>query len=360
MEKKSERTPKELGYAMPPEWQSHSATLLHWPSNRETWPGERLKRAEDVYINIIDDLHRFEPVLLFAENSDIAKRAEKRLKEWEMSLSSIHIREIPLNDVWARDCGPVFIQKQSNGVPEYAITDWDYNAWGSKYPPYDDDNRVPKKIADQFGIRRFEPGMVLEGGSIDVNGEGVVLTTESVLLNPNRNPDLGKEQIENKLKGYLGIEKIIWLKNGLKGDDTDGHIDDLCRFTGPNRIVTSLPENERDINYPALKQNLEILERSTDLQGNPFEINILPLPETKIDGTTVDGSEYVPASYANFYIANGVVLLPLYDERYDNRVLELFRTEFPGHEIRGVACNDLVWGQGSIHCITQQLYGINL
>jgi len=335
MEKKSDRTPKELGYAMPPEWQFHSATLLHWPSNRETWPGERLKRAEDVYLNIIDILHRFEPVLLFAENSDITKRAEKRLKERDMNLSNIHIREVPLNDVWARDCGPIFIQKQSNGIPEFAITDWDYNAWGGKYPPYDDDNRIPQKIAKEVGIKHYEPGMILEGGSIDVNGDGVVMTTESVLLNPNRNPDLSKEEIENKLKGYLGAEKIIWLKNGLKGDDTDGHIDDLCRFTGPNRIVASLPENESDINYPALKQNLEILERSSDKEGNPFQIVNLPLPETKIEGTTVDGSEYVPASYANFYIANGLVLLPLYDERYDDRVLELFQSEFPGHDIRG-------------------------
>lgn len=357
---KTGRIPKELGYSMPPEWNTHSATLLHWPSNRETWPGERLKRAEDVYVKIIDVLHRFEPVLLFAENSDVAKRAERRLKEREMNLTSIHIRVVPLNDVWARDCGPIFIQKISNGIAEFAITDWDYNAWGGKYPPYDDDNRIPKKIADQFGFKRFKPGMILEGGSIEVNGDGIMLTTESVLLNSNRNPGMSKTEIENKLKGFLGAEKIIWLKNGLKGDDTDGHIDDLCRFTGPNRIVASLPENQSDINYPALKQNLEILERSTDMQGNPFQIKILPLPETKIEGTTVDGSEYVPASYANFYIANGVVLLPLYDKRYDDRVIDLFQSEFPNHSIRGIACHDLVWGQGSIHCITQQLYGMDL
>jgi len=357
---KTERNPKDLGYSMPPEWQSHSATLMHWPSNRETWPGERLKRAEDVYLNIIDVLHRFEPVLLFAENPDIAKRAERKLKEREMNFSTINIREVPLNDVWARDCGPVFIQKQSNEVTDYAITDWDYNAWGGKYPLFDDDNRVPQKIADEFGIGRFEPGMVLEGGSIDVNGDGVLMTTESVLLNPNRNPDLNKKEIESKLRNYLGVEKIIWLKNGLKGDDTDGHIDDLCRFTGPDRIVASLPESQEDINYAVLKQNLEILERSSDHQGNPFQIVILPLPGTKIEGTTVDGSEYVPASYANFYIANGLVLLPLYDERYDDRVTELIQSEFPDREIRGIDCHDLVWGQGSIHCITQQLYGIDL
>ena len=357
---KTDRPPKELGYSMPPEWQSHSATLMHWPSNRETWPGERLKRAEYVYLNIIDVLHRFEPVLLFAENPDIAKRAERKLKEREMNFSTINIREVPLNDVWARDCGPVFIQKQSNGAPDYAITDWDYNAWGGKYPLFDDDNRVPQKIADELGIRRFEPGMVLEGGSIDVNGDGVLMTTESVLLNPNRNPDLNKKEIESKLRNYLGVEKIIWLKNGLKGDDTDGHIDDLCRFTGPDRIVASLPESQEDINYAVLKQNLEILERSSDHQGNPFQKVILPLPGTKIEGTTVDGSEYVPASYANFYIANGLVLLPLYDERYDDRVTELIQSEFPDREIRGIDCHDLVWGQGSIHCITQQLYGIDL
>ncbi len=343
---------------MPPEWYPHAATLLHWPSNLETWPGRRLERVEIVYLNIIKELAPFEPVLIFAENREIANEAERKIAKSGIDINRVRIDAVPLNDVWARDCGPIFIINRKNDK-QVAVTDWGYNAWGEKYPPYDDDNRIPKKIGEKFDIPVFAPGMILEGGSIEVNGKGVLLTTESVLLNPNRNPELNKYQIEEKLKQYLGVEKIIWLKKGLAGDDTDGHIDDLSRFVNPSTIVTALPVSEDDINYPALEENLEILRNSFDQNGNQFEIITIPLPETRIEGTTVDGSGYVPASYANFYIANGIVLLPFYDERYDKQMLNLFKSLFPDRKVVGISCHDLVWGQGSIHCITQQLYGID-
>lgn len=351
-------------YRMPAEWEKHSATQLHWPSNRETWPGYRLDRVENVYLEIISVLHRYEPVILLTNTEDDRKRALGLLKKHnhDMDLSRITVHTVPLNDVWARDCGPIFVKRISNLIknsPEYAITNWIYNAWGKKYPPFYSDNKIPGWFADHFSISMFSPEMVLEGGAIDTNGEGVLLTTESVLLNPNRNPSLTKTEIEDKLKRYLGMEKIIWLNRGLAGDDTDGHVDDLSRFLNKNTILTMVCEDKNDINYPALMENLEILRQSTNQHGKPFQIHTLPMPKTLIEGSTVDGSEYVPASYANFYIANGVVLVPLYDERYDQKALDLLSAFFPHRDIAGIRCNDLVWGQGSIHCITQQLYGLD-
>lgn len=354
----SQDVPKSLKYTLPAEWHLHAATQLHWPSNGDTWPGDRLQSVENVYLEIIEVLHKYEPIHLLVENEEVHQHAVQLFRERDITLSQITIHQQKINDVWARDCGPIFISRNTDGNEEYAITDWEYNAWGGKYPPFEDDNKLPKYFADKYDIKRFEPEMVLEGGSIDTNGNGVVLTTESVLLNPNRNPELTKNDIEQRLKDYLGIEKVIWLKKGLAGDDTDGHIDDIARFLNEDTILATVCEDPENINYEALHKNLEILLEATDQKGNAFTIEPLPLPETKIEGTTVDGSEYVPASYANFYVANGVVLVPLYDERYDQKALHLFEQYFPDRDVVGIPCSDLVWGQGSIHCITQQLYGI--
>lgn len=354
----SDQTPKDQHYKIPPEWHPHAGTQLHWPTNRETWPGVRLERVEQVYLDIIDALHKFESIHLFVPDMGYREKVISFLSTRSIDLRQIIFHIQSTNDVWARDCGPIFVRKEKNGKEEFAITDWEYNAWGGKYPPYDDDNKLPKYIAEKYGIPRFEPGMVLEGGSIETNGDGVLLTTESVLLNPNRNAGLSKKQIEKRLKDYLGVEKIIWLKKGLAGDDTDGHIDDLARFLDEGTILTMVVDDRDDVNYKALQTNQDILERARDLHGHSFAIETLPLPHTKIEGTTVDGSEYVPASYANFYIANGVVLVPLYDKRYDEEALSLFKEYFPEREVIGIPCADLVWGQGGIHCITQQLYGI--
>ena len=339
---------------MPAEWSRHSATQLHWPTNRSTWPGERLKRVEKVYLDIIEVLNKYEPIHLFTGNSKTTAKVKDLFRARNIDPSGITIHEIPVNDVWARDCGPIFI-KTENG---FTITNWGYNAWGGKYPPYAADDALPDYISGIYHIGQIKPGMILEGGSIEVNGEGALLTTESVLLNPNRNPDLSKSEIEAKLSEYLGIDQIIWLKKGLAGDDTDGHIDDITRFLNTDTVLTMICDDKNDVNYSALQENLEILSNVRLKNGKSLNIITLPLPQTKIEGTTVDGSEYVPASYANFYIANGVVLVPLYDKHYDQQALELFQQYFPERDVIGIQCADLVWGQGSIHCITQQWYGI--
>lgn len=368
---------------------------------------------EKVYLDLIEALHRYEPVLLLVDPTAVT-RAEKRLSERNLDRSRIHLRAVPINDVWARDCGPIFIRREKggpglcqgngglcqgngglcqgnggigpengsprreNGSPstrhenggpgprhanggreEFAITDWIYNAWGGKYPPWDDDNRLPQWFAKTFGLRRFEPGLVLEGGAIETNGEGLFLTTESVLLNPNRNPGTSREEMECALREWLGAEMVIWLGEGLAGDDTDGHIDDLSRFLNPTTVLTMVAEDPQDVNYHALRENHQRLLRARDLNGRPLTVVTLPMPRTRIEGTTVDGSEHVPASYANFYFANGAVLLPLYEERTDRLALELFRKVFPDRKVIGIPCADLVWGQGSIHCITQQLYALD-
>lgn len=341
---------------MPPEWHSHAATQMHWPANPETWPGQRLQRVEKVYLDIIEVLHKYEPIHLFVENEKIHTRALKLLEKRPINLQQITFHLQPINDVWARDCGPIFVRHKKTA--DYAITDWEYNAWGEKYPPFEDDNRLPRYFASKYSIKRFEPDMVLEGGSIDVNGNGMLITTESVLLNPNRNPELSKLEIEQRLKDFLGIEKVIWLKKGLTGDDTDGHVDDVARFLNERTILAMVAEDPADVNYDTLHENLEILKKATDQNGNQFAIETLTMPHTKIEGTTVDGSEHVPASYANFYIANGVVLVPAYDDRFDQQAMELFEPYFPDRDVVGISCADLVWGQGAIHCITQQLYGI--
>ena len=337
---------------MPAEWEMHSGTQLHWPHNRETWPGERLEKVEDVYAHIIEVLTQYEHVHLFVANEYIQQRARTYLNKRDINDEQLTFHQTKINDVWARDCGPIFV-KDGNG---YVITNWIYNAWGEKYPPWSDDDELPVYVSDYLGIPRVDPAMVLEGGSIDTNGKGLFLTTESVLLNPNRNPSFSKADIERKLKNFLGAEHIIWLGKGLVGDDTDGHVDDLTRFLNENTVLTMISEDPEDVNAEVLQKNLEILKSVRLKDGLSLNIETLPLPKTKIEGTTVDGSSHVPASYANFYIANGVVLVPLYDERYDQQALDLFARYFSDRDVIGIPCTDLVWGQGSIHCITQQWY----
>lgn len=345
---------KELSLRMPPEWSRHAGTQLHWPSNRKAWPGEHLHRVEEVYCEIIEELHFFEPIHLFVESLEIRNRVMKKLSLRAVELDRIIIHQQQINDVWARDCGPIFVK---NGE-EYVVTDWGYNAWGEKNASWEADNALPAFIAKKFGLRRVEPGMILEGGSIDVNGAGALLTTESVLLHSNRNPELSKTEIEGRLKKYLGVEQIIWLKRGLAGDDTDGHVDKITRWLNEYTVLTMICEDSDEVNYRTLQKNLKVLKSVKLRNGRKLNIETLPLPRTKIKEGIMGGSEYVPASYANFYIANGVVLVPIFDEEYDEQALQLFRKQFPGRKVIGIPCADLILGAGSLHSITQQLYGI--
>lgn len=345
------------GFRMPAEWSKHSGTLMVWPHNRETWPGKHLEKVEAVYRELIRTLLSYEPVVLLAATEQIRQHAVKVIGDRSALNHKLHTFAVPVNDVWVRDSGPIAVHDK-NG--EIHLTNWEFNSWGEKYSPWSDDNQIPARIAEQYKLRSHSVGKILEGGSIDTNGEGVFLTTESVLLNPNRNPELSRADIEAYLETYLGAKKVIWLKNGLKGDDTDGHIDDLARFVNHNTIVTTLTEDRANPNYDILYENLDILMGSSDLSDRAFNIITLPLPETAVAESTVDGSDHVPSSYANFYIANGAVLVPLYDSRTDQQAIDIFKMLFPNRKIEGIQCGDLVWGQGSIHCITQQLYGIDL
>lgn len=363
-------------YYMPPEWEAHEMTLMAWPDNRDTWPGEKLNRAEHVFADILEALTPHEEVSLLVANDQAQQAAAAMIRNRGIDWNRIRLIRMPVNDVWIRDYGPISLRPTATpagtesagteaaihgtgpAAPENKKTvfsNWEYNAWGQKYPPFEADNAVPPKLAQLLNRQLVEPGMVLEGGSIDVNGAGSLLTTESVLLNPNRNPGWKKEEITEKLKSFLGAGHVIWLKNGLKGDDTDGHVDDLARFVSERVIFVTVTGDKSDPNYDTLRENWNILREATDVHGRPFEIVELPLPQTRIKDTTVDGSQYVPASYSNFYIANRCVLVPVYDERYDDEVLRLFQSVFPDRYIKGIPCKELVWGQGAIHCVTQQV-----
>lgn len=341
-------------YIMPAEWHRHTATQLHWPSNIDTWPGNRLEKAEEVYCNIIEELHFFEPIHLFVENLEIRNRVMQKLSGRAVELDRITIHQHKINDVWARNCGPIFVKHYD----DYVIMDWKYPSLGEENPLRKVDDKIPGYIARKFGIKRVETNMVLEGGSIDVNGAGVLLTIESVLLHPHHKPKFSKREIEEKLMHYLGAEQVIWLKKGLAGDNKVGHVDNITRWLNKDSVVTVVSENPEDVNYDVLQENLETLKSTTLNNGKKLHIETLPLPKVNIPGDNPGGLNYVSASYANFYIINGAVLVPLYDKKNDEIALDLFRRYFPGRKIIGIECTDLVYGKGSIHSITQPWYGV--
>jgi len=264
-------------------------------------------------------------------------------------LGRVFFHHHPTDDAWCRDHGPIFVQREVDGRCEEAIVDWGYNAWGGKYPPFAQDDVVPTRIANELGLRAFHPGIVMEGGSLDVNGCGSLLTTEACLLNPNRNPALTRPEIEDYLRAYLGVTHILWLGDGIAGDDTDGHVDDLTRFIGPTTVVTVVEEDPRDENYEPLQANLQRLRIMTDQDGRQLQVELLPMPRPLYH----DGQR-LPASYANFYIANGVVLLPGYDADRDGKAQTTLQRLFPSRRVVVIDCTDLVWGLGAFHCVTQQ------
>jgi agmatine deiminase len=275
-------------------------------------------------------------------------RALRLIAEAGADPANVELFNHPTNDAWCRDHGPIFVRRARTG--EVALTDWSFNSWGGKYPPFDLDNRIPRLIGRALGLRRFPNGMVLEGGSIDVNGAGLLLTTEACLLNRNRNPRLTREGIEARLRDYLGVTRVLWLGDGIVGDDTDGHVDDLARFFGAHAVVTAVERDKRDPNYAPLLENLERLRSLRTLAGRRFTIAQLPMP-----APVVHGGRRMPATYANFLVINGAVLMPAFRQpRRDREAAEVLASCFRGREVVPIDCLELVRGLGTLHCITQQ------
>src|SRR5262245_58117814 len=342
------QTPRELGYRMPAEWEPHEATWLSWPHKEESWPGA-FEPVPGIFVEITKHLTESEPVRINVADEDFAERVRKLLRQGGAALDRVRFHFNPTNDAWCRDHGPIYIVRNANGKPERAINDWDYNAWGNKYPPYDLDDVVPTRIAAEMGEMLFTPGIVMEGGSIDVNGRGTLITTEACLLNPNRNPQLKQVEIEQYLMDYLGVTNVLWLGDGIVGDDTDGHVDDLTRFVSTDTVVTVIEDDPQDENYRPLKENYERLLVMKDQDGNPLKVIALPMP-----GAIYFDEQRLPASYANFYIANNTVLVPTYRHENDAKACEVLQRCFPDRRVAGIDCTQLIWGLGSIHCVTQQ------
>jgi agmatine deiminase len=342
-------TPRQLGYRMLAEWEPHQATWLSWPHKEESWPG-KLHLILPVYARMVAALARSETVHINVNDQAMEEQARALLAAANAQ-GDIRFHHFPTNDAWCRDHGAIFVVRQDdNQQPAIAATDWGFNAWGEKYPPYDLDNQIPARMAEALGVQRFAGGMILEGGSIDVNGQGLLLTSEACLLNPNRNPALSRAQIEQRLCAMLGVEKILWLGEGIVGDDTDGHVDDLARFVAPNTIVTAVEDDPSDENYGFLQDNLERLQAMRNLDGAPLQIVTLPMPPA-----VVYEGQRLPASYANFYIANRVILLPTYNHPNDEQARRVLQALFPEREVVGLDCTDMVWGLGAFHCLTQQV-----
>ncbi|MCS6858990.1 MAG: agmatine deiminase family protein [Abditibacteriales bacterium] len=338
-------TPAALGYFMPAEWHRHTATWLAFPHNEETW-GDLLSDVEDTYVQMIFHLHHGEIVNLLVNDEAMEEGVKKKLLAADVDLCRVIMHRIPTVDAWIRDYGPTFLlQKSAICHPPSAIAmvDWTFNGWGNKYPDYPRDTVIPRLLNEQLHIPRFEPGIVLEGGAIDVNGAGAVLTTEQCLLNPNRNPRLSQAEVEQHLKDYLGVTRIIWLGEGIIGDDTDGHVDDIARFVNPTTIVCALEEDPADDNYTALQENYRRLQAAG--------FNVVPLP---MPGVVSDGARRLPASYANFYIGNQVVLVPTFHHPHDAQAIAILAQMFPTRQVIGIPCTSLVHGYGAIHCVTQQ------
>jgi agmatine deiminase len=338
-------TPSNRGFHMPAEWEPHDAVWLSWPHNTLSFP--RLEEVEETYISFISAVHQSDKIELFVPSALIHRKVRTRLREKGVDLSRVTLHTNEYSDVWIRDYGPTFVVNRALRRP--AMVRWNFNAWGGKYEDQIRDGKLPNIMNRWLDLPVFAPDIILEGGSIDVNGRGTVMTTRACLLNPNRNPSLSESDLEALLMSYLGVEKVIWLNKGVEGDDTDGHIDDIARFVGPSTVVCAYEENQNDANYPALHENYEILKGSCDQDGTPLTVIKLPMPSPVEDG---DGR--YPASYTNFYIGNTVVIVPVFSDPHDGEALRIIRELFPGRSIIGIDARAMVEGYGTFHCATQQ------
>jgi agmatine deiminase len=342
----SAQTPAQLGFRMPAEWEPQTAIWLSWPHKRASWPGQ-FRPIPYVFAGIVTQISRFEEVRINCAAA-LQPRAKRLCAKAGADMTKVTFYDHPTNDAWCRDHGPIFVRNDQ--TREIAVTDWVHTAWGGKYPPYDLDNTIPPLVAKKLKLRRFENDMVLEGGSIEVNGGGLLLTSEQCLLNKNRNPHLTREQIEQNLRDYLGVKTVLWVGEGIVGDDTDGHIDDITRFYRADGFITCVESNRRDPNHKLLAENLERLRGFRTPQGKKFSVVELPMPKP----FAFQGQQ-VPASYANFLIINGAVLVPTFrQKKRDAEACAIIGGCFPGREIIPIDCYELIWGLGTLHCISQQ------
>lgn len=341
-------TPKQLVYRFPAEWEKHEATWLSWPHNVETWSGDRLKKILPAYLKFIKIISEGEMVCINVNDMQTHDFLLRQLQNQQTDLQKIKIFIHPTNDSWCRDHGPAFLVNPDQEQAKI-IVNWEYNAWGGKYPPFESDNQIPIKVGESLNLPVWNPGIVMEGGSVEFNGRNTLITTESCLLNPNRNPHLNKLQIEKYLVDYYGVDQIVWLHQGIEGDDTDGHVDDLTRFVNEDTIVTVYEEKKADANYNILKKNIKTLSKTRLLNGKQLNIVEVPLPNPVYS----EGIR-LPASYANFYICNHAIIIPFYDTHHDEQILEVLQSFFKDRKAIGIDSSEIIWGLGSFHCLSQQ------
>lgn len=340
-------TPKSLGYRFPAEFEQHEATWLSWPHKEASWPG-KLDAVYPYYAQFVKALAESEKVRI-----NVADEAMKNFALGHLSRAGVNLAQVafffhPTNDAWCRDHGPAFLVNP-DAEQKKVIVDWGYNAWGGKYPPFDLDDVIPTLIGKEFNIPVFHPGIVMEGGSVEFNGAGTLLTSTACLLNPNRNPHLNQEQIEEYLRNYYGVDQILWVDEGVVGDDTDGHIDDTVRFVNENTVLTVVEENPADENYNLLQHNLNQLKAMRLPNGQALNIIQLPMPDA-----VVYDDQRLPASYANFYIANTSVIVPTFRCAKDEKALQIIQSCFPTRKVIGIDSTEIIWGLGSFHCLSQQ------
>ena len=343
-----QNTPKSYGYRFPAEWEKHESTWLSFPHNRETWDGDKLENLYPAYLQFIKLIAEGEKVNINILDEKMANWLSSELMKIEANLAQIFFHIHPTNDAWCRDHGPAFLINP-NATQKKVIVDWEYNAWGGKYPPFDADNQIPTRIAEALNLPIFKPEIVMEGGSVEFNGAGTLLTSKACLLNPNRNPHLNQAEIEKYLFEYYGVEQVLWVNDGIVGDDTDGHIDDTVRFVNEDTVVVVVEYNQTDDNYSLLQENLHLLKEIRLLNGKPLNIIELPMP------TPFYMEDLrLPASYANFYIANAAVIVPTFGCKEDNIALQILAKCFLDRPVVGIDARAIIWGLGSFHCLSQQ------
>ena len=339
------RLPRDGRLTMPAEWAPRRSTWLGWPCNRDTWPDPIRPFAESAYRRYIDILAAGEDVEILAGSPGIASRIEARISGIA-GRDRVHLHDIPIDDSWVRDSGPIFVRDNESGA--IAVTDWDFDKWGGKYPPWDQDDQVPTRVAALRGMERWVPGMVLEGGSLCVDGEGTLLTTRQCLLHENRNPWLSREGIELRLSRFLGARKVVWLGRGIAGDDTDGHVDDIARFLAPGLVCAAVEDDPADENHVQLQDNFRQLRRERDASGRRLEVVPLPMPRP-----VVQLGLRTPASYCNFLICARGIVLPVFGDRRDDLAARRLEAA-TGMDVFPVDCREIIYGQGSLHCLSQQ------